>query len=183
MNTDKEVVLAEEEKAAKHDTLRTTPKTGAEQSAVSRDRRIEKPAGAVSEKMQERLKAANETANQTIDEGNPHEVQGKAAVPHVKVMKRGSTKWTDKDGVVHKELNDEEVNAELEDEELPDYLKLHQEVLDGADPIEATLKYQGNEEESFAEGKLADAEKHPRTAGLGRAATAENVQKDEKNDR
>ena len=47
-------------------------------------------------------------------------------------------------------------------------MKLHQAVLDGADPLKATLDYQGRDDKkAFAEGKLKDAELHPRTMGLG----------------
>jgi hypothetical protein len=168
------------EELTPEERVRSTPKTGAEQQDNKRDRTSELPADEITaEKMAERAEAASEVANQTIDEGNEHEVQGKLAVPRTKVMKRGSTKWTDKDGNVVKELNDAEPNVRLADEELPDYLKLHQAVLDGADPLEETLKYQGRKPaEGFAEGKLADAEKHPRTGGIGvAAARPENRQR------
>jgi hypothetical protein len=165
---------------------RTTPKTGAEPGRNKRDRTDELPAdtspppAAPQPVDPDTLKKVNSTANQTIDQGS-EEVQGKLAVPTTKVMKRGQTLWTDEDGVVHKELNDAEVNAEIGKDQVPDYIQLHQEVLEGADPIAASLKYQGRDpEEAFREGTLENAELHPRTMGLGMAVAAENAQKERK---
>lgn len=145
--------------------------------AEDRDLSMERPATA--HKLDKRRDEANHTANQTLNDGNKHEVQGKLAVPETKVMKRGSTKWTDEDGNVIKKVNDAEVNKPLAEREIPQYLKLHQEVLDGADPIEATLAYQDKKpEDTFQEAKLADAEKYPRTGGIGAGTeTPENQQK------
>lgn len=158
------------------DKRRNTPMTGAEQNANDRPRRPERPASedrSTNDKLEERIRAANETANQTIDQGNENEVQGRLAVPTVKVQKRGSTKWTDPEtGQLRKELNDAEPNVRIAEGEKPDYLKLHEAVLNGEDPLKATLKFQGREEESFAEGKLENAETHPRTYGLGDATAA-----------
>jgi hypothetical protein len=165
--------------ASPEERARSTPKTAAESRENTRDRTAELPAdeqiARAEKEAAEKAEAANETANQVLDDGS-EEAQGKLAVPRVEVMKRGSTKWTNEAGLVEKRLNDAQPNAPIASEEIPDYLKLHQEVLDGADPLEATLKYQGREEEEFAEGNLADAELHPRTAGTGVATAAENVQ-------
>jgi hypothetical protein len=165
-----------DKKLTKEEAVRQTPRA---ESTNQRERAPELPADRVNEEVTpEQIEAANATANQTIDEGNENEVQGKAPVPHVEVMKRGSTKWTDDAGVVQKTLNDAEPNAEIAKDQVPEYLQLHQEVLDGADPLEATLRYQDRDPaEAFQEGKLDDAEKHPRTgAGLGTATRTENVQ-------
>jgi hypothetical protein len=145
---------------------RTTPKPT--EGRDKRDRSIELPAEAIDENLADRRDAANHFAGQTTDEHNENEVQGKLAVPYVKVMKRGQTRWTDEDGNVHKELNDAEADAELTEEAVPEYLKLHQEVLEGRDPLEATLDYQSHDPEKVVqEGTLKDAELHPRTRGLG----------------
>jgi hypothetical protein len=151
-----------------------SPKTGAEADRNTRVRSPELPAGEDHQDLPEIMNAANHTANQTIDEGNENEVQGKHAVPYVKVQKRGSTKWIDEEtGEFHKELNDAEINEPLAKEEMPEYLKLHQEVLDGAPPLEATLKYQNRDSKNaFEEGKLKNAETSPRTGGIGTAALA-----------
>lgn len=144
---------------------RTTPRTGAESEG---DYELDE------DNLEELREQVNATANQTI-EGNVQEVQGKLAVPHAKVMKRGQTKWTDEAGVLHKELNDAEANVYLGEAELPQYLKLHQEILEGANPLEATLEYQGKDPaEDLVEGKLQDAELHPRTHGLGPVTQGDN---------
>ena len=169
--------MADDKKKDENFPLEKTPPKGHNE----RDRTDELPADTVQGVDQDRLKAANNFAGQTIEDHNENEVQGKLAVPHAKVMKRGQTKWTDKDGVVHKELNDAEPNVKLADEQEPDYLKLHEKVLNGEDPIKATLDFQGRKpQEGFAEGKLKDAELHPRTMGVGAATAAENEQKERK---
>lgn len=154
---------------------RSTPKTGAEESATQRDRTSELPAteNLRNEKLAKLREEVDATAHQVAD-GNVREVQGKLAVPRAKVMKRGSTKWTDEEGNVHKELNDEEVNAPLAEDEIPEYLELHKAVLEGADPIKATLDFQGRKkEEAFSEAKLEDAELHPRTGAISVPAEEE----------
>lgn len=175
--------MAEEQKTnnedfplTKEEATRKTPRPT--EGRDKRDRTGELPADTVDEN-EAVLKEVNGTANQTIDDGSK-EIQGKLAVPHAKVQKRGSTLWTDEDGVVHKELNNEEVNADIGEESIPNYLKLHQEVVEGADPLEATLKYQGAEEKEFREGALQNAETHPRTMGRDAATAAERVQKEDK---
>lgn len=149
----------------KEEATRSTPKTGAEEHRNKRDRTSELPAAHANDDNRAKLEKANQTAAQT-SETHVEEVQGKLAVPHAKVQRRGSTVWTDDDGRVHRELNDEEINADLGVEEAtPLYLRLHQEVLDGADPIKASIEYQDKKDEEFDEATLKNAELHPRTGG------------------
>lgn len=175
--------MAEEKKTAefpldKEEATRATPRTGAEEHAKQRDRTSELPANEViKDDLTEMRKEANNTANQTTEEGSV-EVEGKLAVPHVKVQRRGSTIWTDEDGEVHKELNDEEPNANIGEEAVPLYLQLHQEVLDGADPLEATLDFANKDEEELHEGTLENAELHPRTMGRDEAEAARKAEEE-----
>lgn len=118
----------------------TDVKTGAEQNAEDRVRSTERPMTQPPKKLEEEREAANNTANQT--DGNEHEVEGRLAVPYVKVEKRGFTKYTNKEtGQLVKKLTN--IKMETRSEEKPEYLKLHEEVLkSNKDPLELNMAYQ-----------------------------------------
>lgn len=131
------------------------------------------------ENLEKKLEAANKTANQTISEGNENEVQGKLAVPTVEVVKRGYVKHTENNQLV-KTLSEAEINAKTEEHPTPDYIVLHQQVLEGADPLEAQRSFKPSEE-VIQEGDREDIEDSPRSGPTKAAAINKQTEETQEN--